>query len=95
MPDLVTNLRGGHVALATRLKGVEAQVANLVPGGAQIYDTSNPSSQETSTHAYNAWALTDGSGYEATSYVLATGQREGIATGALPMPADLSTLTYT
>ena len=82
-------IRDGMRRLATEIEAVKSTA-----GGGSVYSATGSTYQLTSTHTHRAWQRVDGAGYLAQRRELATGNEAGEATGALPIPADLSTLTY-
>ena len=59
-----------------------------------VYDTDTYVEQSDASYEYYAWARIDGAGYKAERWSLATGSSAGVATGALPIPADLTTINF-
>lgn len=59
------------------------------------YDTSLVQDANDGSHTYYAWPRVDGTGYKAVKYSLETSGKVGEVRDVLPIPADLSTLTYT
>ena len=58
------------------------------------YDPSQTTITSDGTYRYFAYVLRSGLGFEASRRNLKTGLKEGVASGTLPLPEDLSTLTY-
>jgi len=60
--------------------------------GGQILDTSTAQSVHVNENSFYAWERVDGTGYHAERYT--EGTSNGVATGSLPIPNDLTTLNY-
>lgn len=65
-------------------------IINLV----NLYDPPQTVIQPDEVYIYYGYVLRSGLGFEASRRNLNTGLKEGGASGILPLPPDLSTLTY-
>lgn len=63
-------------------------------GLAAVYDTDSYVEQSDANYMYFAWARIDGAGYKSERWEFETGSSAGTATGALPIPGDLTGLNY-
>ena len=62
--------------------------------GSDVYDPDSAVYLRTSDAIYRAWVRTDGAGYLSVKYGIATGEKVGDHSASLPMPSDLSSLSY-
>ena len=94
LPNTIYAVRVG-IGFDLYMTDFTGMTAHKINDPVPTYNVGTAVDQTTLSNIYNAWELTDGSGYESISYFLETGDKEGVATGQLPIPADLSTLNYT
>lgn len=79
----------------TYLNAIQIEDLLNATGLVAIYDTTpgSPVQQSDADYYYYAWARLDGTGYKAERWNMSGSAGE--TTGALPIPADLTALTYT
>lgn len=93
VPNLDTRDRNNHTgqqAIST-ITGLQSILDGLV----SPFDTDTYDEQIDSTYMYYGWERLDATGYFAERWSLDPPGPAGTTTGVLPMPANLTTLTYT
>lgn len=76
------------------MSDIMGNTAHKINASSAVYQASTTPHQLTASHTYNAWPRVDGTGYLAQRRDLLTGDAAGEFAGSLPIPADLTTLTY-